>query len=122
VLAVYESILFLLFYNYEYLCATNDKPLNLARICVSGGLSADEAYCQKIANLFRLPVEQYEESEATALGTAFLTFGCPTDWPQRDPARIYSGQDDIEFARRYQSWREAMQSRTEMDLDIDNSK
>lgn len=72
VLAVLESIAFLLQANLEEL-ETHGPPL--ARLLVTGGLSANEYLCGCLADLSSLTVRRAGDPEATARGLARLVAG-----------------------------------------------
>jgi len=74
--AVAESILFLLHDNLSLM--RREQPI--ARLRLSGGLSQQNAICQKLANLTGLPVERIDNPEATARGTAWIAAGRPENW------------------------------------------
>ncbi|MCB0321079.1 MAG: hypothetical protein KDD60_09145, partial [Bdellovibrionales bacterium] len=76
--AVMESILFLLYKNFEVMresLVSSDSSAawsEPSEIIVAGGLSQDEELCQRMANLFGISVVRPKESEATARGIAWL--------------------------------------------------
>ncbi len=72
VLAVLESIAFLLQVNIEEL-EPHGPPLT--RLLVTGGLSANDYLCACLANLSGLTVCRAEDPEATARGLARLVAG-----------------------------------------------
>ena len=67
--AVVESIVFLIQTNLDEMNKHLDAP---RRIIVSGGLSALDGLCQRLASISGLPVERTENQEATARGLAWL--------------------------------------------------
>jgi glycerol kinase len=79
VLAVLESIAFLLQVNLDEL-GPHGPPL--AKLLVTGGLSANEHLCASLASLAGLPVVRTEDPEATATGLARLVAGdASAAWP-----------------------------------------
>ncbi|SDH39101.1 FGGY family carbohydrate kinase [Nitrosomonas sp. Nm132] len=76
--AVTESILFLIQANLEALTETGNGHQHLV---ISGGLAQSDALCQKLANLSGLTVHRPVLVEATARGIAWLAAGKPADWP-----------------------------------------
>jgi glycerol kinase len=105
VVAVAESIVFLLQVNLEELPALAPP---LARLCVTGGLSGYDGLCQRLADLSGVPVYRPVESEATARGTAFLLAGGPADWPEPVPGMWFKPQLNLALRARYERWRAAM--------------
>lgn len=79
VLAVLESIAFLLQVNLDEL-GQHGPPL--AKLLVTGGLSANDHLCACLASLAGLPVVRTEDPEATAKGLARLVAGdASAAWP-----------------------------------------
>jgi glycerol kinase len=76
VVAVIESIVFMLQVNIELMAA--EAPLQCLR--VSGGLSQLDGLCQKLSNLSGLAIGRTNVSEATARGAAWLAAGRPDSW------------------------------------------
>jgi glycerol kinase len=68
-LAVLESIAFLLYTNYRELAA-HGPPFT--RLLLTGGLSANDYLCQCLADLCGIPVMRSNDPEATARGLARL--------------------------------------------------
>ena len=101
--AVVESILFLLQVNIEQL--SDREPLN--KILISGGLSSIDGICQRLADLSGLPVERPANHEATARGIAFLLADRP-DWPSKGEQTTFSPQSDPLLQSRFQQWQKAM--------------
>ena len=96
--AVIESILFLLQANIELMTALNPA---VDRIRVSGGLSNLDGLCQRLANLSGLNVERPVQVEATARGIAWQATGCPDDWSSMDPGKLFTPEKDVPLAGRY---------------------
>ncbi|MFZ5593811.1 MAG: FGGY family carbohydrate kinase [Pseudomonadota bacterium] len=103
--AVAESIVFLLYTNLIELQATR-APLR--RIVASGGLSALDGLCQRLADLSGLPVHRPAECEATARGTAFLLAGQPQTWPEPAQTMNFTPTGNHTLAERFQLWRASM--------------
>lgn len=72
VLAVLESIAFLLYTNYRELEVHGP---HFTRLLLTGGLSANDYLCQCIADLGGTPVTRSTDPEATARGLGRLTAG-----------------------------------------------
>lgn len=68
-LAVIESIAFLLYTNFRALAA-HGPPFT--RLLLTGGLTANDYLCQCLADLCSMPVMRSDEPEATARGLARL--------------------------------------------------
>jgi glycerol kinase len=77
-LAVLESIAFLLYTNYRELAAHGPA---FTRLLLTGGLSANDYLCQCLADLCAIPVMRSDDPEATARGLARLIAGDEArDW------------------------------------------
>jgi glycerol kinase len=103
-LAVAESIVFLL---HDLI-----KPLAHAhpdrnRLLITGGLAID-ALVQRLADLSGMAAIQPSAHEATAMGTAYLTAGCPETWPGQPTGVVFQPKENPELARRYRKWRQAL--------------
>lgn len=103
--AVLESIVFLLLRNLESMQTQIDK---LEAIHISGGLSQFDGLCQCLADLSGLPVFRSTEHEATAMGAAFLFFQ-PVSWPV-DEEQSFHGVDNKPLKQRYLRWHQEMQA------------
>lgn len=68
-LAVLESIVFLLYTNFRALAA-HGPPFR--RLLLTGGLTANDYLCQCLADLCHMPVMRSDDPEATARGLARL--------------------------------------------------
>ncbi len=101
--AVFESILFLIMSNLERF--RMQRPVT--RLLASGGLARLAPLMQKLANLGDLPVEVPAMPEATARGVAFLLAGAPAAWAAPDRQR-YLPAPDPDLAARYRQWRELL--------------
>lgn len=105
VLAVLESIAFLLQANLEEL--KSYEPA-LTRLLVTGGLSANNYLCQCLGALSALPVDRVDDPEATARGLARLVAGdAAARWPVADAARLTPAHD-APLLDRYRRWRTAL--------------
>jgi glycerol kinase len=104
-LAVIESIVFLIRVNLDELRAHGPA---LRRIVLTGGLSASDPFCRRLAGVTGLPVWRSREPEATARGLAALL--------ARDAERAFepAAGDTFEpgdarlFGARFDTWRSAM--------------
>jgi glycerol kinase len=96
--AVIESILFLLQANLEHM-----MPLNpaLGNIRITGGLANLDAVCQKLANLTGLTVNRPVQLEATARGIAWLAAGCPDSWRPGGSGAVFTPAGDAALRARY---------------------
>ena len=99
-LAVVESIAFLLLDNIRAMQALS----NIRQLYVSGGLSQLDGLCQRLASLSRLPVIRLAQTEASALGAAWLANRCPADWPRAQPNKIFAPDHRPELMRRYREF------------------
>jgi glycerol kinase len=105
--AVIESILFLVQANLELLCALDP---GIRRIRISGGLAQADGLCQKLANLSGMTVERGTDIEATARGIAWLAAGQPEEWKRTDETREFLPRHDAALGKRYARFLEALQA------------
>ncbi|MDH5326790.1 MAG: FGGY family carbohydrate kinase [Gammaproteobacteria bacterium] len=101
IVAVAESIIFLLKVNLDTIATAIETPLQ--KILLTGGLALSDGLCQRLADLSRLPVERPEECEATARGTAFLVAGAPAHWSGHHSHWFYPC-DNPSLQNRFQHW------------------
>ena len=104
IVAVAESILFLIATNLQRITATG---LPVKQLWLSGGLSATDALCQRLADLCQLPLLRPEECEATARGIAALSLGLPQHWSQTRLTR-FTPKPNSALLRRFHQWSDAM--------------
>ncbi len=108
VVAVVESVVFLLFRNIVEM----DRHLKAPeRIQITGGLSAVDGLCQLLADLTGIPAYRPVQTEATARGTCFLLAGSPENWPEPAPGRWFEPAEGTSIAKRYNRWLEAMEKK-----------
>ena len=103
VVAVIESIVFMLCVNIELMVA--EAPLR--KLQVSGGLSELDGLCQKLSDLSNIEVERTTITEATARGVAWLAAGRPEHWNILDSSKdetcmVFMPQQDEMLQARYQ--------------------
>ncbi len=96
--AVVESILFLVQVNIELLCA---QESGIRHIRIGGGLAQADGVCQKLANLSGLTVVRGANIEATARGIAWLAAGQPEGWEQTEATTEFVPQEDTALGERY---------------------
>jgi len=96
--AIIESILFLVQANIELMTALNPA---VDSIRISGGLSRLDGLCQRLANLSSLTVERPVQVEATARGIAWQAAGCPDGWSATGNGKQFSPHRDKLLAERY---------------------
>ncbi len=101
IVAVAESILFLIQRNLEEMKKSFSQ---FEQIFVSGGLSANDVLCEKLANLTGLPMYRPVEHEATARGLAWQVAGCPAEWPEQEFGRWFRPAEDPALSARYARW------------------
>jgi glycerol kinase len=98
--------------------ACRDSGQSLESLRVDGGMSRNEWFLQCQADLLGLPVLQARESEATALGAAFLAGLGAGVWPDVESLRRLA-QEPKRFepqlpadirARRLNEWRKAVKT------------
>lgn len=104
-IAVLESIIFMLTVNVDLLGRRTDAQ---SAVRISGGLSHLDGFCQRLADLVRLPVERPPQVEATARGLAWLSFGSDQDW--RLPAgAVFEPRHNEDLEDRFARWRSCME-------------
>jgi len=104
-LAVLESIAFLLQANLEEM---QDHGPPLARLLVTGGLSANDYLCRCLGSLSKLPVDRADDPEATARGLARLVAADGAgNWPAANTERQTPAANPGLFTR-YRRWRVAI--------------
>jgi glycerol kinase len=102
IVAVYESIIFLIMRNFERM----GTRLAISRIVASGGLSRLDSLCQRLADLSGLAVDRPPDEEATAGGIGTLLGMTPA----RTSAVHFQPQPNPALAARYQRWTRLMTS------------
>lgn len=105
IVAVIESIVFLLEVNLEAMLARAHPP---AEILASGGLAVLDGLCQRLADLSRLPVYRPQEHEASARGVAYLLAPDLAAWSAVGPGEWFRPQPNVALIERYRRWRAAM--------------
>lgn len=93
--AIIESIVFLLQNNIELLADKSSR-----QIIISGGLSALDGLCQKLADLSGLQVKRFDNTEASATGAAWLLANS-ANWPLRQPATSFQPEHNNSLQYRY---------------------
>ena len=103
--AVIESIVFMLQTNFE-LCATAAGMPE--RWVLSGGLSALDGLCQRLADISGVPAMRPDVDEATACGVSYL-LGIGSSLPaSSENESVFVPQTNLNLERRYLRWRSAM--------------
>jgi len=100
-----ESIVFLIQSNLDEMNAVMAVP---ETIRISGGLTQQDALCQKIADLSRIRVFRSEESESTARGLACLLAGFPASWSENIKGEWFEPNNNQNLHSRYREWSELM--------------
>lgn len=100
-LAIIESIAFLLQRNLEVMLETTAKP---EQIIISGGLSNLDGLCQRIADLTNCSVKRPVEHEATAKGLAYLIAVKPDNWPGCNQFNTFTPNTNLELKQRFEEW------------------
>ena len=104
--AVIESIVFLLQANLEEFGQLY-SPFESLR--VSGGLTAYDGLCRRLADLSGLPVYRPQGVEATARGTAWLLAGNPKSWPEPELGVWFKPVGNAALRARYVRWKQALE-------------
>ncbi len=106
-LAVLESIAFLLYTNYRELAAHGPA---FTRLLLTGGLSANDYLCQCLADLCGIPVVRSAEPEATARGLARLIAADDArDWPV-PPLSPMTPAENPQLRGRFRRWEQLLQA------------
>jgi len=114
--AVIESIVFLLTCNLERMRVINPKIQN---IIIGGGMARLDGFCQRLADL-AMPIRRPTQVETTSQGLAYLLFKQLDQHAgpvieERCRASLQTGrtfvpQENPELRQRYQRWRQAIES------------
>ncbi len=107
IVAVIESIIFLLYVNLKNMKAWSPEP---SKIILSGGLGNLDGLCQRLADLTTYIVHRPQESEATARGTAFLVAQQNHSWQEQEPTRQFTPNNNPALKARYNDWSTAMEA------------
>ena len=107
VVAVAESILFLLQVNLEQLQAVSTP---LCKLFLTGGLAMSDGLCQRLADLSGLPLFRPRELEATARGVAYVLAGSPAQWREHITGDWFYSATNTALHARFQRWRQAMEN------------
>jgi len=102
-LAILESIVFLMAKNWEYFL----QSIQVERVFLSGGVTRWEAFCQRFANLCGVSVYRYADTEATARGVAYLVAEQPSNWYVSE-LHEFKPQQDLALQARYWRWQTHM--------------
>ena len=103
--AVLESILFLIRVNLDEMQHHRER---LVRLVVTGGLSASDYLCQRLADLTSLEVMRHSEREATARGLAQLVAGSSADFSPSTQVRRFAPRSDTALLERFFAWLKEM--------------
>ena len=101
--ALMESIIFLIVNNIDAMRKHGIQPTILM---VSGGLTSDSYFCQRLADASFLPVSKSHYKETTSRGAAWLALGRP-DWNLQTSVPIQPHQDQA-LSMRYQQFTQAI--------------
>lgn len=96
--AIIESIAFLLQNNLELL-----RDINSRQIIISGGLSALDGLCQKLADLSGFEVNRFDNTEASATGAAWL-LAHSEKWPVKQPDACFKPEKNDALQSRYNTF------------------
>ncbi len=101
--ALMESIIFLIVNNIDEMRMLDIHP---TKLIASGGISSDQYFCQRLADLSALPVTISLYKETTSRGAAWLALGRP-DWELQTGEPIQPRIDQA-LAMRYQQFTQAI--------------
>ncbi len=105
IVAVLESVVFLLTVNLDEMRAA--RP-GLSRLLITGGISALDGFCRRLADLTGATVKRPAFQEASARGLAFLVARRPAGWALPGPVADFRPSLDAPLARRFERWRGLM--------------
>jgi glycerol kinase len=105
-LAVYESILFLVNANLQQML---EHGCEIDQIEISGGLSRTSDLCQRLADLTQRPVTQRMNAEATTRGIAWLAAVSPETWEMETEWRFEPAMDN-QLQLRYQRFMDILRN------------
>lgn len=105
-LAVIESIAFLVAVNLAEMAA-HGAPLR--RIVLTGGLAANDFFCQRLADASGLALWRSGEPEATARGLAFLLARPASGW-ESGAGDAFTASAGGEAGARFERWRTLMRA------------
>ncbi len=105
IVAVMESIAFLLIVNLEAFAECAPQP---RRLVVTGGLAAVDPLCQRLAELSGLPVTRPRIKEATARGLALLLSPGAATWTTAGGHSDFTPAANPALQQRYQRWQQVM--------------
>jgi glycerol kinase len=103
--AVVESIAFLAQSNLDAMGRRLPPP---RRLRITGGFSALDGLCQRMADLSGLIVERPHDPEATARGVAWLLAANPSGWWEARPPDRFTPPPHPALRDRYHRWRRAL--------------
>lgn len=115
VVAVVESIVFLLQLNFEVFQSSFLPP---EQILIGGGLARLDGLCQRLADLSETPVIRQESHETTARGLAYLLSDFSTTFFKACPVCYFNPQDHPGLRYRYLLWKETFVSRLETEREF----
>lgn len=110
--SIIESIIFLLQNNIDGLIDENSQS-----ITISGGLSKLDGLCQKLADLSGLPVNRFENTEASATGAAWLLANSE-HWQINKVTQCFKPQQNDVLKSRYQTFTHQLTSLTCRDVNL----
>lgn len=105
VVAVVESIIFLLEANLREMLSLASPPL---QIQISGGFAKLDGLCQRLSDLSGLPIYRPVELEATARGTAFLLINREHNWPESEIGVWFKPKKNDAIIKRYEKWQSCL--------------
>lgn len=105
IVAVAESIVFLLKVNLDELAAHGPEP---DRLLITGGLAAMDGLCQRLADLSGMQVERPQARQATARGLAYLVAGQPPHWQPQSSVTDFRPAQNPALRKRFDRWHTQM--------------
>ncbi len=105
IVAVIESIIFLIFENIKEMLKLSSPP---EQIQITGGLATQDEICQRLADLTKLAVYRPVECEATARGLAYKLADEPKIWPEKEVGKWFKPETNTGLQTRYKQWNSAL--------------
>ena len=104
-MAVCESVMFLIAVNYLQMKAVKPK---LNRVMIGGGLSQLKGFCESLSSVLGCEVARPQVAESSSKGAAFLLSGRGKLW-RKAPCDVFLPDNHAAVQRRFQRWHQHLQ-------------